>query len=53
MELDGGSLVEIMSGALYRKHTVEVCPFSFLYGSMNSEKITVRQSLVRNLIHFL
>jgi hypothetical protein len=53
MELDGGSLVELISGALYKKHAVEVCPSAFFfYGSRNSEKDVVRQSLVRNLIRF-
>ena len=44
MEIDGGSLVEIISGALSRKHTVEVRPSDCLYRSKDSEK-----SLLGNL----
>jgi len=52
MEFDGDSLVEIISRALYRKHTVEVRPSAFLYDSKDSKEVIVRQSSVRNLTHF-
>jgi len=52
MELDGDNLVEIISGALYRKHAVEVRPPAFLCDSKDSKEVIVRQSLVRNLTHF-
>ena len=53
MEFGGDSLVEIISGALYRKHIVEVRPSAFLYDSKDFEEVIFhRQSSVRNLTHF-
>ena len=49
MEPGGGNIVEILSGALSRKHVVEVCRSPFLYGFESTDKFAIRQSLVRRL----
>ena len=51
MDFDG-DLVEILSGAVARKHIVEVRPPAFLYDPKNSEKVAFRHSLVRCLTYF-